>query len=143
MLISNSGEHRFFMALSNSKKPIVLSQFDSNGNGFCNYNNGNIRFQLNCIGGINFNTDGSIIRKWLFPTDASNLLAFHPIIFQINECMSFQIHNKFKILFQFRSRFGSCKFLIKLNSVKNADDFNHFKLGPNDKTCSKLKTKAE
>ncbi len=126
MLISNSEDHRFFMVLSNDKKPVVLSQFDSNGNGFCNYNDGKLRFQLNCNGGINFNSDGTIIRKWLFPADSSNSLAFHPIIFSINEYMSFQIHNKFKILFQFRSRFGCCKFLIKLNNVNLISYMNYF-----------------
>lgn len=43
LLISNSGNYRFFIAFSNDELPTTLASFDSNGNGFCNYNNGKIR----------------------------------------------------------------------------------------------------
>ena len=102
------------MAFNNENNDAVqIASFDSNGNGFCNYPNGSLRYQINYIGGINFDQNGNCIKKWLFPNEENNV-AFHPIVFAINEYMSMQIHGRSKIVFIFRSKYGTCRFLIRL-----------------------------
>ncbi len=116
-LLSNSGEYRNFIAFDHdSKNPSQIASFDSNGNGFCNYPNGKLRYQINYIGGINFDQSGNCIKKWLFPEDPDGQ-SFHPIRFIINEYMSIQIHSRSRIIFIFRSKYGTCRFLIKLKNL--------------------------
>ncbi len=117
LLLSYSGEFRSFIAFDyENKHPNQIASFDSNGNGFCNYPNGRLRYQINYIGGINFDQTGGCIKKWLFPEDP-NGQSFHPIRFTINEYMSLQIHSRSRIVFSFRSKHGTCRFLIKLNNL--------------------------
>lgn len=44
LLLSDAGEYYSLTAFSNEKNSgIPIASFDSNGNGFCNYPNGNLR----------------------------------------------------------------------------------------------------
>ena len=46
IILSVFNDFRTFIAFSeNKKKSIPLAYFDSKGNGFCNYSNGNLRFE--------------------------------------------------------------------------------------------------
>lgn len=145
LLLSDSGEYRSFMAFNNENNDAVqIASFDSNGNGFCNYPNGSLRYQINYIGGINFDQNGNCIKKWLFPNEENNV-AFHPIVFAINEYMSMQIHGRSKIVFIFRSKYGTCRFLIRLkNNNKYSSRYDkHFKCFFSDTTFLSLKNRTE
>lgn len=44
LLLSDNGEYRSFIAYPNEKNNAThIASFDTNGNGFCNYPNGNLR----------------------------------------------------------------------------------------------------
>ncbi|CAF0875700.1 unnamed protein product [Brachionus calyciflorus] len=144
--LSVFNEFRTFIAFNqNGKNSIPLAYFDSKGNGFLNYSNGKLRYQLNSFGAINFDENGTLLRKWLWPPD-SKINAFHPIIFRLNEFMSIKIFSRNKIVFNFRSKQSTCKFLVSTR-VKNTKssklNSEHFKSTINDKDCLKLKEKAD
>lgn len=63
------------------------------------------------MGGICFDTNGKCLKKWLWPDDSKSV-AFHPIAFTLNEYMSIQIHSRFKIIFNFRTKVGCSRFSI-------------------------------
>ena len=44
LLICNSGNYRSFIAFSTDEIPVTLASFDSEGNAFCNYNTGQLRY---------------------------------------------------------------------------------------------------
>ena len=75
-------------------------------------------YQLNCMGGICFDTNGKILKRWFWPEDSKSI-AFHPLSFTLNEYMSIQIHSRFKIILHFRTKVGCCRFSIGSKVIVN------------------------
>lgn len=109
--IIKTTEYKSFLVFSDHENSILLALFDSNSNCYCNYLNGKLRFQINCNGGINFDSNGCCIRRWIWPND-EKLNTFHPMNFNINEYMGVYIENRHKIVFNFRTKYGSSRFLV-------------------------------
>ena len=80
--LSNAFNYKSFLVFSDHENSILLALFDSNSNCYCNYLNGKLRFQINCNGGINFDSNGCCIRRWIWPND-EKLNTFHPMNFNI------------------------------------------------------------
>lgn len=121
ILISNmSNTNKIYSIFSDESHSSLLAQFDTNGNAFCNYANGKLRYEINTQGGINFDLSGKLIKKWSWPFDSHDVV-FHPIIFVLNEHISVQILGRTKIYLNFRSKHGCIRFSVgskvKLNVI--------------------------
>lgn len=119
MLISNtSNTNKIYSIFSDDSQSCLLAQFDTNGNAFCNYANGQLRYQINSQGGLNFDLNGKLVKRWSWPFDSHDVV-FHPIIFVLNKHISVQILGRTKIYLNFRNKHGCIRLSvgskIKLN----------------------------
>ncbi|RNA08607.1 glutamate-rich 6-like [Brachionus plicatilis] len=152
IVISIFGNFRSFIAFSDQdKNSIPLAYFDSNGNGFCNYCSGKLRYQLNHYGAINFDENGKCIRRWLWPSE-SKMNTFRPVISRLNDYMSIKMFTRDRIVFCFRSKQSSCKFIVstktenpdkKFSFQNSKKKFEHFKNTISDPECKKLREKSD
>jgi hypothetical protein len=111
IIIIKTYEFKCSLVFSDEENAILLAMFDSYGCCICNYLDGKLRLQINCNGGINYDLNGCCIRRWMWPED-ENLNTFHPINFHINQFMGIYIENQFKIILNFRTKYGSSRFLV-------------------------------
>ncbi len=112
ILISNtSNPNKIYSIFSDESQSNLLAQFDTNGNAFCNYANGKLRYQINFEGGINLDSNGKLVRKWLWPYDSHDVV-FHPIVFVLNEHISVQILGRTRINLNFRNKQGCIRFSV-------------------------------
>jgi len=121
MLISSTpSTSKIYSIFSDDSQSSLLAQFDTNGNAFCNYANGKLRYEINTQGGTNFDVNGKLIKKWSWPYDSHDV-AFHPIIFVLNKHISVQILGRTKIYLNFRSKHSCIRFSVgskvKLNVI--------------------------